>query len=143
MAVPELNKPVHRRCVHQIDSGGCGIYSSRPKSCVAFVCLWLGGQPAGEELRPDRCGLMLWNWRFQAGTAAPQELILAITESTPGALHTDLGKMIVNQAACDRLVLIIPASGELRVFTADATKMNQVAAFGHKLEALSRSKPDA
>jgi hypothetical protein len=126
-----------------MDAVGCNIYPSRPKSCSDYACLWLAGQLEGEHLRPDRCGLMLWNWRFQPAPAAPRESILAITESTPGALQAELGKTIVDQAARDRMVLIIPYDGQLRVFTADPSKTNQVAAFGQKLEGMARSKPSA
>jgi hypothetical protein len=52
---------------HFRGEGGCTIYAERPASpCRSFVCAWLApGSPFPEELRPDRCGVIIANvaWR--------------------------------------------------------------------------------
>ncbi len=59
VGVTELNKPGHKSCVHECDSG-CSIYSIKPPSCTDFDCLWkrhvIGN---GEQrFRPDRIGMV-------------------------------------------------------------------------------------
>jgi hypothetical protein len=38
---------------------GCKIYVSRPGKCRGFVCLYAQVDSCAEELRPDRCGVIL------------------------------------------------------------------------------------
>lgn len=51
----ELDKPVHRWCVHARD-GGCAIYSARPSECANFYCGWLANPWVPDSFRPDRIG---------------------------------------------------------------------------------------
>jgi hypothetical protein len=54
---------------HFVGAGGCTIYEQRPESpCRSFVCAWMApGSPFPDELRPDRCGVIIANvrWRDQ------------------------------------------------------------------------------
>jgi hypothetical protein len=54
---------------HFRGAGGCTIYDERPDSpCRSFVCAWLApDSPFPDELRPDRCGVIIANvrWRDQ------------------------------------------------------------------------------
>jgi hypothetical protein len=58
LGVIELAKPHQTRCVHERDHK-CDVYDLRPISCRNFVCCWLLGTVADEELRPDRCGVVI------------------------------------------------------------------------------------
>lgn len=45
-----------------LEGVGCSAYAARPASCVGYNCLWRQCSGMGEELRPDRCGVI-----FDAG----------------------------------------------------------------------------
>ncbi|HZK82419.1 MAG TPA: hypothetical protein VFC46_15160 [Humisphaera sp.] len=79
MGLQDLGKPFYARCEHVI-AQGCGIYTTRPKSCQDFVCSWAAGLIGDAETwRPDRSGLLFFLRRFSDG------LWLEIYESAPGA----------------------------------------------------------
>jgi len=56
--VSELPKPSWTICPH-CTGFGCGIYPTRPASCRAFECGWYRDPAAPDDLRPDRCGVMI------------------------------------------------------------------------------------
>jgi len=61
-SIKELNKPDHTPCVHlSKDEPGCGIYTTRPKECREFSCMWIQGLVCKGKLayRPDRLGIIL------------------------------------------------------------------------------------
>lgn len=64
LGVSELEKPPWQMCRH-VCNNGCGIYATRPESCVKYSCLWLlsqtDGSPLPPQLRPDRCGVIFDN----------------------------------------------------------------------------------
>lgn len=41
---------------------GCRIYNERPECCKIFECSWKQMKNAGEELRPDKCGVLFEKW---------------------------------------------------------------------------------
>lgn len=71
IAVRELGKPYHKRCVHQCESG-CGVYPTRPVSCREYACVWLVGG-GNKEDRPD----------------LSKVLVEANVESSDGRLYAD------------------------------------------------------
>jgi hypothetical protein len=71
----ELGKPSQTPCKHLASPYGCSIYSSRPKSCADFNCLWLLGY-IPEQFRPDKCGIV-WSDQVREGN-----LILHATLTT-------------------------------------------------------------
>ena len=56
---PELTKAPGLPCRHCLPSGGCGVYETRFPVCREYRCSWkiLGWIP--EQLRPDRCGVLI------------------------------------------------------------------------------------
>ena len=54
-------KPPGIWCQHCAIGKGCKIYEARPESCRSFACLWLQDQRGnlGDDMRPDRCKVML------------------------------------------------------------------------------------
>lgn len=60
---PELKKRSFTACPHLRGvlhtSPGCGIYSTRPAACRVWSCLWLTSPDLPDELRPDRCGVVI------------------------------------------------------------------------------------
>jgi hypothetical protein len=66
-------------CRHlRSSTGGCGIYSERPRICRDYRCLWLQGG-LEEDDRPDRLGAVL----DLVNRAGVQHL--AVREAEPGA----------------------------------------------------------
>ncbi|MDA8230601.1 MAG: metallophosphoesterase family protein [Magnetospirillum sp.] len=57
-AVPETGKPTGEWCVH-CSASGCGVHETRPQSCRNFACFWLMDETFPEDLRPDRCGIVV------------------------------------------------------------------------------------
>jgi len=59
MEIEELAKPGGQWCRHADRSTGCAIYGSHPPTCQSFACQWLVSPSLAEELRPDRCKIVL------------------------------------------------------------------------------------
>lgn len=58
LAIEAIDKRAHETCPYC--DNGCTIYDARPNVCRRFECAWLVGKWR-EELRPDRCGVMIYN----------------------------------------------------------------------------------
>lgn len=56
---PELQKPPGVMCANCKAGAGCQIYESRPAPCRGFFCGWRVMPELGDELRPDRSGIMV------------------------------------------------------------------------------------
>ena len=59
MAVPELYKTAWVDCPNCAIGKGCKVYPDRPESCRDFMCGWLMAPYMGEELKPERCHVVL------------------------------------------------------------------------------------
>jgi len=46
-------------CKPGSSNGCCTIYDARPPICVGFDCLWLVNDSLGDDLKPDKCGLVI------------------------------------------------------------------------------------
>jgi hypothetical protein len=57
-AIPELQKAADSPCVHCVKAG-CAIYDRRPAACEAFFCGWRRLADLPDDLRPDRCGVVV------------------------------------------------------------------------------------
>jgi hypothetical protein len=61
--VKELNKASFTPCRHELGlfaiRPGCAIYPVRPHGCRSWKCLWLKDDTWPDELRPDRCGIVV------------------------------------------------------------------------------------
>ncbi len=56
--VVDMDKPSHTPCQH-ICERGCAIHDEpRPSMCTDFLCNWVTHPDWGEELRPDKCGIV-------------------------------------------------------------------------------------
>ena len=111
-AVHELGKPSDTACSHLIPAltkrtdlnplVGCSIYSTRPASCVAYVCYWLGesradinGNSKRRALldcdRPDLTGCIV-----DVGKMAERDCFV-IRETTDGASRSLVGQVLVQR----------------------------------------------
>jgi hypothetical protein len=59
MRIDALDKPVGKWCPHVVKGQGCSIYSSRPKECQEFYCLWLLDGALGDEWLPAKSKMVL------------------------------------------------------------------------------------
>jgi hypothetical protein len=56
---PELTKAPGLACRHCLAPGGCGIYETRFPVCREYRCAWKILAWIPEDLRPDRCGVLI------------------------------------------------------------------------------------
>src|SRR5262245_37176595 len=56
---PTLQKPPGVLCANWKPARGCGIYDTRPAACRGFFCGWRMMPELGDELRPDRSGILV------------------------------------------------------------------------------------
>lgn len=56
---PDLQKQPGVMCKNCTAGGGCQIYDTRPAACRGFFCGWRVMPELGDELRPDRSGIMI------------------------------------------------------------------------------------
>jgi hypothetical protein len=90
LGVTELHKPVNVECAHACEAG-CSIYDDRPRTCRDWSCDWKNGLVPGEDLRPDRLGVIL-DLRLKGC-----DPILCMWEVTPGAAKQEvLGPIMAN-----------------------------------------------
>jgi hypothetical protein len=64
VSVKEIDLPPFTRCRHlnapfEAAGPGCKIYPNRPYSCRAWSCVWITDPGLPDELRPDRCGVVI------------------------------------------------------------------------------------
>jgi hypothetical protein len=69
MGVEEFDKPDGQWCQHCAIGAGCRIYEDRPPSCRNWSCMWrqFPNLLPQEELRPDRCGFVIYATRDDQG----------------------------------------------------------------------------
>lgn len=105
MAVSEIGKPVFKWCQFCDKSVGCKIYDNRPHSCRGFQCLWLKDMSIPDEMRPDRCGVMLEDLREFS-------LCLALTgENRPDAWLDPKARAIFSKIAADGITVGVSVDG--------------------------------
>jgi len=56
---PEIKKANEEVCKNCVEGEGCKIYDTRPPICRGFKCLWLAEEQIPDNLRPDRCKIMI------------------------------------------------------------------------------------
>jgi hypothetical protein len=59
LEIVELQKPAGLTCKECVNGGGCQVYTTRPKVCREYECLWKGDRSMGQQLRPDRIATIL------------------------------------------------------------------------------------
>ena len=54
-----LEKQSGTHCPHCTENVGCTIYPKRPSACRAFLCGWRELPFIPDDMRPDRCGILV------------------------------------------------------------------------------------
>jgi len=54
----EIPSKIGEPCSKCEEGVGCTIYETRPKECKEFLCVWAQMEKVGEDLRPDKCGVI-------------------------------------------------------------------------------------
>lgn len=96
LAIPWMNSPEGEYC-SKCDKG-CTIYKTRPKECENFDCLWLGHKVLGEDLRPDRCGVMFELYK-------EEKTVIGMVDD--GNWKEGNVKLLINQMLSDKYVVWI------------------------------------
>jgi len=106
LGVKSLNKLDFSPCAH-CTGEGCGIYSTRPKECHTYQCLWLIGNGMPEH-RPDRLGVILEANTLDLGPGAMAPAIV-VREIVPGASEEDYTRAFIGTVAqkFDALIYVI------------------------------------
>lgn len=86
-SVKAFDKPIRKPCKYLCND--CSIYDNRPDECREYKCAWLAGLFAEDDLRPDRCGLLIDIRNTQLGRH------FTITEVFDGARDTDIAKYVI------------------------------------------------
>jgi hypothetical protein len=79
MGIDELDKPAGVWCPHFKAGVGCRVYGDHPASCRAFQCMWLISPTMPDQVRPDRCKVVL---TIEDGGAS---IIARVDPGDPGA----------------------------------------------------------
>lgn len=109
-AIPTLDKPAGKWCLHCDIGKACKIYEQRPKLCVDFECLWLQahtrGTPLADELRPDRCKVVF------SPTTNPRIMSAITMPGSPTAWRTGPARELIDKMVRGGLHVVIgpPAS---------------------------------
>jgi uncharacterized cysteine cluster protein YcgN (CxxCxxCC family) len=62
LRIDETNSIPNEVCNYCEENTGCKIYNTRPEPCKIFECAWKQMKNAGDELRPDKCGVLFEKW---------------------------------------------------------------------------------
>lgn len=57
--ISAVEKSAHQICKYCNTGVGCNIWTDRPIVCKHYFCLWVVEAKFPEELRPDKCGLLI------------------------------------------------------------------------------------
>lgn len=101
LPIAVLGKPAGRAC-RKLAPDGCAIYTGRPSPCRSFQCGWLA-EAWPDDLRPDRCGVMVTHSPCAAG------LVVTAWELHPGAIRA-AWDLWVDQARQQPLAVIFRAA---------------------------------
>lgn len=74
---------------------GCSIYTRRPSICRGFGCGWLLGMGDAEQHRPDRCGVLVLNFKRMRHSGVR---MLTVNELWPGAVDVGEGAALLEGA---------------------------------------------
>lgn len=100
--VEEIDKEPWVPCDH-LSHEGCGIYTTRPKYCRSFYCLWQNGM-GGASDRPDRLGVIFAPTNGKTEFTRQQEI--QAYEVEPGAFNKPQ-VVLLSQRFVDRGKLVI------------------------------------
>ena len=59
LEIEELKKTAGKLCEHCVQTGGCGVYATRPQVCRDYYCQWKEDRGLPATMRPDKVGTLL------------------------------------------------------------------------------------
>jgi len=129
---PELQKPKNEPCskLRKDGCGGCSIYATRPKVCKGFECVWLAFPDAmPEELRPDRCGIMLRivNRNGESRVDDLADAVLLLNETHENALQNELALSLIELLDRSMKLPVLVAMWDGRLMTPKVTRYDDSA----------------
>ena len=70
LPVPWMNSVEGENCQHCSPGVGCDIFNEAPSKCKEFNCLWKHADVMGEDLRPDKCGVVFEAYHIEKTVVA-------------------------------------------------------------------------
>lgn len=77
-AIPALDKPQGKWCIHARPGSGCTNYPNRPSDCSEFYCSWRVDAALGPEWKPDRA-------KFYVAVRASGNVTILVDPAAPAA----------------------------------------------------------
>ena len=114
MGVPELGKPDGKWCEHCSPGEGCNVHGDvlqQPSSCANFSCGWLQDSEGlfGDDLRPDRCHVMLTS-------TTDGQRIVAMCEPHIDPFESAMGELLRGVLMSGIDVIVIAGPDKRRLF---------------------------
>jgi len=112
LGVDELFKPPGEECRHLDNKKRCLDYEERPKTCKEFDCAWRLEFMVGDELRPDKIGVVVWARQWVAGYESVAQIHAMRKADFNKNIVKDLCTGFRRQGIA---VVLVPSSGEDRL----------------------------
>lgn len=115
-AIEPLAKPADTACVH-CTGLGCSIYEKRPQPCRSFFCAWRRMKELPENLRPDKCGVVLMP-EYDPHQANPFDRLCIVARwiDTPPDLEAPVAQKLLKLFRKMMIPLFISAPGSTRKY---------------------------
>lgn len=74
---------------------GCDIFAEAPQKCLEFNCLWKHADVMGDNLRPDKCGVVFEAYHIE------KTVVALVEKHKPGAWKKGAPKQLISQMLMD------------------------------------------
>lgn len=119
LGVKEIKKPPLAECEH-CHIFGCSIYSTRPKECEEFDCLWLTDNSLPENLKPSNSHVVLsdlaHDLKLEGVEPTEKTLIVHIDPDFPDAYKQGAMKDFLNKHLKEGTALIVVRPDQQKEF---------------------------
>jgi hypothetical protein len=122
MGVVELEKEPGVWCGHCEVGKGCKVYDDRPGTCREYQCLWLQQEALVDELRPDRCKVVL------TSTTDGEGIVAHVDPKTPQAVERGLMGGLLKRMGQSGLAVIVVEGVDCRKILYSSSKTDAVLA---------------
>jgi hypothetical protein len=122
MGVVELEKEPGVWCQHCQIGKGCGVYETRPATCREYECIWLQHADLPDELRPDRCKVVL------TSTTDGEGIVAHVDPKNPEAVEKGLMGALLKRMGQSGMAVMVVIGTDLRKILYSSSKTDAVVA---------------
>lgn len=103
LEVDELSKPANSWCAKCSIGHGCTVHGKNdfPTQCAAFECLWLQFGHLPDELRPDKCSVVL------GATVDGQKIVAYVPKDRPDAFRNGAMSRYLKHMSANGIEIIV------------------------------------